>query len=126
MGGHYSYNSTSQEFYNSENSGTSYLAKIGLMYVSDYGYAAPPNYWTTSLGNYNSVSANNWMYTNSYEWTITPSASNTNYAYSIISGNISENPAYGFSYAVRPCFYLNSDVAYISGDGSQENPFRID
>ena len=27
--------------------------------------------------------------------------------------------------AVRPTFYLNSDVEYESGDGSQSNPFRI-
>ena len=25
----------------------------------------------------------------------------------------------------RPTFYLNSDVVYVSGDGSQENPYRI-
>ena len=27
--------------------------------------------------------------------------------------------------SVRPVFYLNSDVAYASGDGSIDNPYRI-
>ena len=40
---------------------------------------------------------------------------NTNWVYFVPSGNL----------ATRPTFYLNSDVVYVSGDGSQENPYRI-
>ena len=29
------------------------------------------------------------------------------------------------NYAIRPTFYLNSDVELASGDGTQENPYRI-
>ena len=31
----------------------------------------------------------------------------------------------GIDYMVRPCFYLNSDVTYISGIGTSSNPIRI-
>ena len=35
------------------------------------------------------------------------------------------NSTVNFSYGVRPSFYLQPWVLYSSGDGTQENPFRI-
>ena len=61
-------------------------------------------------------------------WIISPSPDGRvpNYSYFILSeGNISRIRVHYEVYAIRPTFYLNSGVAYISGDGSQSNPFRI-
>ena len=113
-----------------------YNAKIGLMYVSDYGYAASPENWNTELYLYDNDTNinNNWMYLNDYEWTITPrfgdnyGASDKRVFLVRSSGEIGGD-GFGFStligIKIRPVFYLNSDVAYASGDGSIDNPFRI-
>ena len=62
-----------------------------------------------------------------YDWTIT--------RYSINEGNvfvINTNGSVIYAspidnvLAVRPTFYLNSDVAYISGTGTSSNPYIID
>src|SRR5699024_1167626 len=73
ISGYSSYSVTPKIFYNSESTGTTYNAKVGLMYVSDYGYAASSNYWTTLMNSYNNAINNNWMYSNLNEWTITSS-----------------------------------------------------
>ena len=109
---------------NSEN--ITYNGKIGLMYVSDYGYAASPENWTTKLSNYNNITSTNWLYLGEEEYTITPENSSLNLVFSI-NGYVDRNGVCTevFSLAVRPVFYLNSDVAYISGNGSKESPFRL-
>ena len=106
---------------------TTYSVKVGLMYVSDYGYAASPENWNTTLSNYanDTNRNNNWMYMGAYEWTITRRSDNTNYAFRVTdSGNVN-NLRVNLNYGVRPSFYLNSNVSYVSGDGSQNSPFRI-
>ena len=111
-----------------------YEAKIGLMYVSDYGYSAGPDAWDTSfygIGGYNYGNSNitniNWMYMGLTEWTISSYADDRNntafYIDSYVgvkTGRVSS--AYA---AVRPCFYLNSDVSYISGKGTKTEPYLI-
>ena len=106
-----------------------YNAKIGLMYVSDYGYAASPENWNTTLKDYdNDMNRNNnWMYMGLSEWTISP---RTDQTYSVFYVNQSGDVNYGngvgsFRYAIRPTFYLNSDVWYLTGDGTKSNPYRI-
>ena len=104
-----------------------YQSKIGLMYVSDYGYAASPENWLTSMSSYDIARDNNWLFSGLEEWTISP------YTYpgsvyiitngGLISGynsNVVDDP-----YAVRPTFYLSSDVLYASGDGTKDSPIRI-
>ena len=111
-----------------------YEDEIGLMYVSDYGYAASPENWIIILSNYdNDINRNNnWLYMGLYEWTITPVSSleagaggiyNLNYDGGISS--ILDTGGGLLPVAVRPCFYLNSDVTYVSGTGTQSDPFRI-
>ena len=99
--------------------------RIGLMYVSDYGFAASPSYWTTNLASYSNAISNNWMYQDSFEWTISRNSDTTNRVFSILYGNVHSNSSANSSYAIRPCFYLNSDVEYASGSGTQSDPFRI-
>ena len=126
--------STVKQYYNTEigNSSSSITdsMKIGLMYVSDYGYAASNNYWPTALYNYDGGANNSdWMYLGFDEWTISRDTSNPNIAFRVLSsGAVRGGYVIGIGgfFAVRPVFYLNADVAYASGDGSQENPFRIE
>ena len=121
---------TVKQYYTTElgssSSSTTYNAKIGLMYVSDYGYAASPNYWTTELYNYEPSKSSNWLSINVNEWTITPDSSYSELVFrgAGITGIVD---SYGVSsrLGVRPSFYLKSNVALTSGDGSSSNPFRI-
>ena len=109
---------------------TTYSAKIGLMYVSDYGYAASPANWTTNLVSYdnNTNRNNNWMFMGLYEWTISRSSDNLYYAFHVsYTGYVSSNFVYyvNIVYGVRPSFYLKSNVAITSGDGTSSNPYRL-
>lgn len=108
-----------------------YNAKVGLIYVSDYGYAASSDAWLINLSNYNdeTILSNNWMYMGAFEWTISrvPEPVGIRY-YNVFgiydNGNFTTiSPSY--TYGVRPCFYLNSDVKYVNGDETQNNPYII-
>ena len=122
--------STPQTAYNYEvgaNSSTTYNAKIGLMYVSDYGYAASNTYWSTELGDYNSVRSNNWLYLGSDEWTITRWSSTNGQSYFVRSNGGIDCGGYVYaSNLARPCFYLKSDVEYVSGSGTESDPIRLE
>ena len=121
--------STPQTAYNYEvganSSSTTYNAKIGLIYVSDYGFAASNTYWSTNLEEYHRARSNNWLYLGSSEWTISRHSDNSYNAFSVTSGFISYGHVYLNSHAVRPVFYLSSLVNYVSGTGTQSDPFRL-
>ena len=121
--------STPQTAYNYEvganSSSTPYKAKIGLMYLSDYGFAASNTYWSTNLSSYNSATSNNWLYLGSPEWTISRRSDGSNGAFAVASGNVSSSNVYLNSNAVRPVFYLNSNITYVSGSGTSSDPIRI-
>ena len=109
---------------------TTYSAKIGLMYVSDYGYAASPDAWATDLVDYDNstIIASNWMYMGIDEWTISRNSGYTNNAFEVFyAGSVLSNDVnyYNGIYGVRPSFYLNSSVNYVSGSGTADDPFRI-
>ena len=126
----YSESYTAKNYYDREvgnsSSSITYSASIGLMYVSDYGFAASNSYWTTSLYDYDDAARNNWLRLGSNEWTITRYSGSSNIAFRIYSsGYVNETGTVSYSFAVRPTFYLNSDVQYESGSGTQTDPFRI-
>ena len=126
VGGHSTSNATPKTFYNAESTGTTWSGKIGLMYVSDYGYAASNSAWTTNMGSYNSVTSNNWMYMGLYEWTISRNSSGSGSAFIVHNaGRVVNDFVNMDSDAVRPSFYLNSSVNYVSGSGSSADPIRI-
>ncbi len=111
-----------------------YEAKVGLMYVSDYGYSAGPDAWDTPFfglkgNNYGNskITDINWMYMGLSEWTISSYAEDSNnWAYYVTSYVGVKSERVGLIYfAVRPCFYLNSDVSYISGKGTKTEPYLI-
>ena len=105
---------------------TTYSAKIGLMYVSDYAYAASPNNWETTMINYNSSTntSNNWLFMNAREWTISPMSDDSELAY-VITDTGQLTAGAGWKTSFRPTFYLNSNVIYISGTGTESDPYRI-
>ena len=127
----FSSTNTAKQYYDievgSSSSSTTDSMKIGLMYVSDYGFAASADYWTTALDYYNNstLRSTNWLYLGSTEWTLTPYSSNSFFVFILDSnGSLSGYHAYLGSSA-RPVFYLNSNVTYVSGDGTESNPYRI-
>ena len=109
--------------------------KISLMYVSDYGYAAAPSAWVIPFFADNksdyrlsSVTSVNWMYMGLSEWTVTPLDGvgfNNDYNYSIFNEGVVYIRDLQGSCAIRPVFYLNSDVTYVSGNGTKNEPFII-
>ena len=101
--------------------------KIGLMYVSDYGFAANSENWNTTLNSYNNSTntSNNWIYLGSTEWTISRTSDYSLHAFFVYYDGAALGTSIDFSYIVRPSFYLNPDVTYISGTGTESDPFRI-
>ncbi len=136
-----SYLTTPRSIYNyevgSNSSSTTYSSKVALYYVSDYAYAANKNYWNTRLSNYDIATNVNWMFLGADEWTLSRISNQTEFAYFIgetgENGSIMGQTDYGLSYRnpvnlsfdIRPVFYLNSDVQYVSGSGTSTDPIRI-
>ncbi len=120
---------TAKDYYDTEvgtgQSGYEETMKIGLMYVSDYGYGASEEYWTTELNNYEPTVDSNWMYLGAYEWLISRNSGNTYSAFSVGSAGYVGSRRVNYTYAVRPSFYLESDVTYASGSGSMTDPLKI-
>ena len=120
---------TAKDYYDTEvgtgQSGYEETMKIGLMYVSDYGYGASEEYWTTELNNYELTVDSNWMYLGAYEWLISRRSGFTNYAFYVDIAGYVLNVGVNDTNAVRPSFYLESDVTYASGSGSMTDPLKI-
>ena len=115
--------------------GFEYVGKVAVMYASDYGYAVSPYYWNVDLWDSNDndysitdVKNSNWLYLGKDEWTITSFSGDSSGPYFALYvqdiGSVSYT-GYDAALNVRPTFYLNSDVAYISGTGTQTDPYRI-
>ena len=126
----YSSSYTAKNYYDREvgssSSSTTDSMKIGLMYVSDYGFAASNSHWTTELYNYESATSDNWLYLGSNEWTISRSSGTPASAFRVdSSGYVNGYHDVYASIAVRPVFYLNSSINYVSGSGSSADPIRI-
>ena len=121
---------TAKQYYDvevgSSSSSTTDPMKIGLMYVSDYGFAASNSNWTTELYNYESTKNSNWLYLGSDEWTISRRSDYPNNAFRVFStGCVFGYDFVNYLIAVRPVFYLNSSISYVSGSGSSADPIRI-
>ena len=143
LGGMTSSDNTAKSFYTGERNNAGYgsnpttygpenangnSTKIGLMYPSDYGYAAFSNAWATNLSSYNSstLRQNNWLYMGLYEWTITPNSIGSYYVFNLSNScPLNDVGSSRYGYSVRPVFYLNANVIYISGTGTENDPYRI-
>ena len=121
---------TAKQYYDIEvgtgQSGYEETMKIGLMYVSDYGYGATPEKWTIALHEAN-YGTDNWLYLRSFEWLISRNADRTDYAFVVLpfDGGFVYDDLVSGTNAVRPSFYLESDVTYASGSGSMTDPLKI-
>ncbi len=108
--------------------------KIGLMYISDYLYA-----------NKGTVDTNNWLFiqnglnraSNTPTGSIAPSATTewtmTRYgkchgdycACGVFNNGVASTSNLGYAYAVRPVFYLSSEITITDGDGDINTPYLI-
>ena len=128
VNGYTTYDATSATFQNAESTGITWTGKIGLVYVSDFGFAASPSAWTTNVSDYNNTTIrdNNWLFLGLPEWTISRNTSDEDYAYYIeVFGFIMSGSMVFSNFAIRPTFYLNSNITYVSGSGTQSDPIRI-
>ncbi len=116
---------------------------IGLIYPSDYGYAtnggsigretcfAKELYnWDNEDNedeNYKSeCGGTDWLKPNSgYLWTLSPYSSSSNGAFDVgSSGSVGFSSVF-HAYGVWPVGYLTSKTKIISGDGTMEDPYRL-
>ena len=109
-----------------------HTSKINLIYISDYEYAMSPTNWNVGFLNYDAIIGDSWMWMGLNELTITRISTDP----SIGKGYILENgilKEYGtivtlveYKFAIRPTFYLNSDVQiYLGCTGTIDDPYRI-
>jgi len=110
----------------------SYSDEIGLMYASDYlyasGYYNSSDTTTTASSNYY-FSSKNWLY-KSWEWLLDPygSSSSSNLAACVNeSGGVlaCSNGGTRRGFAVRPTFYLKSNVYLTGGTGTIDDPYTV-
>ena len=106
-------------------SSTEYVAKVGLMYVSDYLFAVDKKYWSSV---YSSVFHYNWWVDPGVgELLITPQSDTSNRVMAVVRGSLTDwyqtnvNPN-----IIRPTFYLIDSIKLLDGDGTKENPYRLD
>ena len=109
---------------------TTWTGKVGLMYPSDYGYAvlASSCARTTNLESYKKTACagNNWLKSDDTQWTLTPSSSDSRYAFfATANGNVYIDYDAGFGNGARPSIYLKSSIVVLGGDGSRDFPYVI-
>ena len=130
-------NNAAPNIWTKENDET-YHKGIGLMYPSDYGYATNGGEkgregcferelgrW---LGEYKSECANNdWLKPSSgYNWTLSPDSSYSDLALFVRSDGYIDNSYYARgAIGVSPVGYLLPSVTIYDGDGTFDNPFRL-
>ena len=108
-----------------------YEAKIGLPYMSDFFYTAEQKYWTelvrdsiNNTNDYRKFEKELWINMGLTEWSITKNCGYFREAFQY-RGIFSVNNV-NLGKLIRPTFYLDTTVNYSSGDGSQNNPIRIE
>ena len=122
---------------------TTVTSKIGLMYLSEYYYGATPDYWmlpgTDPNGylnegqtawngeDYSKAYNDNWMNTGLNEWTLSRISGGSGSAFAVTADGVLEDVVVGHSkgLAVRPSFSLSSSIKFTSGEGTAENPIRV-
>ncbi len=139
LGASSSKNITTSEFYTRERGEAlngrpkTWIGKIALLYPSDYGFATSGGESQSrevclneTLGtsySINDCGKNNWLLPSTTLWTLMPSGLN---AYCLSSFGVGESGVYLNQYSVFPALYLSSNVNISDGDGSQENPYKIE
>ncbi len=107
-------------------------AKIGLMYVTDYYYGATKDRWSlpryvSTLQDYRLAVWDNWTWIGDDFWFITPRTEIVTDAFRALTfgGVTAYLTNYDAGHAVRPTFYLNSNVRYVRGEGTSTDPIIL-
>jgi len=129
------YNTTAENLFLIENGWSDTTsAKIGLMYMHDYYYA----YQSGGLNCNSSYSTckNAWLHLSqsdsgapsTHEWTMSRYGYGSGFynAWYVLSDGSVHTSNLTSTYAVRPVFFLTSDVLYSDGTGTIENPIILD
>ncbi len=118
---------------------TSWIGKVGLIYASDYGYAttlaechenlragfifdSTTNAWDYSNG---LCKQNNWLYKGIRYWTLSPTASFTDDVFNVLGNGAVADCSTCHADNVFPSVYLKSNVKITSGDGTNNNPYKL-
>lgn len=96
------------------NIGNTISAKIGLPYISDYIYS----------GNNSITKENNWLFTSNM-WFITSIENNMIQSFYLTNAGIIASANVNESKAIKPCFYLKGNIKYISGTGTESDPYKV-
>ena len=114
---------------------TTPTAKIGLMYASDYTLSLGSSALSLTDGTFDNASTllTGWMHQSNndttaseYEWTLSRDDGGGYYlAWRVSSEGDVDKSGVDYAYAVRPVFYLSSDVVYNSGSGTYSDPYTI-
>ena len=102
---------------------------VGLMYPSDYGYAAGNNCVSgTKLDDYDRGCMNkDWLYiSNTEQWLMSPDSDYSGFVFYVVSsGFVNHYNDSSFSFAVRPVFFLKSNVDMGLGNGTLADPYIL-
>jgi len=108
---------------------TEWEGKIGLIYPSDWGYASTNEECEDITDENETCKENNWFGDNSFWfWTISPNAHSEQafrvfYTGGYVYAGDASDPGDGVE--VRPSTYLKSDIEFIGGNGSENNPYIL-
>ena len=110
----------------------SWVGQIGLMYPSDYAYTyalgVDNTCYNDSYQCNTGIPNYSWIYKsngNSYQWLLSHDSNNEEMVFGISAeGEIVHDYVDGLYYA-RPTLYLVSNIQIDSGDGSEQNPYKL-
>ena len=108
------------------------LMKVGLPYISDSIYSSKPYFWNVNELSVLQIGSYNWIY-EPYGWYITHNVASNNEVFTMSYDAFINSKAQlvprlknaSSTGSVLPTFYLKSDVEFISGTGTQTDPYRL-
>lgn len=102
-----------------KNNGVTIIQKIGLPYISDYIYAGNESIYDETVKN-----QNNWLFTSNM-WFITRTNSNLVYSYYLKNDGTIDTDIASNIKNIKPTFYLKGSVRYLSGTGTNADPYIV-
>ena len=113
--------------------------EVALIYPSDYIYASSACYNDDTIKGYNTsdsskdyrsetCTSTNWLFDiNKWYWTMAPCSHNSSRVMNVnFSGYVANDfTTSSSSGGLRQSIYLNTNLNYVSGDGTKNNPFVI-
>lgn len=102
-----------------KNNGATTIQKIGLPYISDYIYAGNESIYDETVKN-----QNNWLFTSNM-WFITRTNSNLVYSYYLKNDGTIDTDTSSNNKNIKPTFYLKGSVKYLSGTGTNADPYIV-